>query len=125
MNCFTHQDTPAVAICRNCGKGLCGACALDSPAGVSCGGECAQWAEVLHLSVRRYKGAARQQSRSTWMSVFLFGGVGIVMLMIVAEHLRESLPFDSTTQFLALLGALFLAFGVMLSFAAVRMRGAE
>jgi hypothetical protein len=29
MNCAIHTDTPAVAYCRTCGKGLCAACRRD------------------------------------------------------------------------------------------------
>ncbi|MDR3293815.1 MAG: hypothetical protein LBT20_06935, partial [Clostridiales bacterium] len=33
MNCFIHEDRPAVATCMRCGKGMCTDCALffDTP----------------------------------------------------------------------------------------------
>jgi hypothetical protein len=36
MNCATHQDTPAVAFCRTCGKPLCGNCTRDVRGVVYC-----------------------------------------------------------------------------------------
>jgi len=29
MNCYNHQTQPAVAVCTDCGKGLCGTCASN------------------------------------------------------------------------------------------------
>ncbi|TKJ28914.1 MAG: hypothetical protein CEE40_10340 [Chloroflexi bacterium B3_Chlor] len=39
MNCYTHPDTDAVATCTECGKALCGTCAIDV-AGKICCREC-------------------------------------------------------------------------------------
>src|SRR5258708_21825 len=36
MNCATHSDTAAVAVCRSCGKPLCGTCTRDVRGVVYC-----------------------------------------------------------------------------------------
>lgn len=36
MNCYHHPQSPALAICKRCGKGLCGECSLETPDGVVC-----------------------------------------------------------------------------------------
>lgn len=40
MKCFNHQEAEAVAICKNCGKGLCHDCAVDLTDGVACKNRC-------------------------------------------------------------------------------------
>jgi hypothetical protein len=36
MNCANHQDAPAVAYCRTCGKPLCSTCVRDTGGAVQC-----------------------------------------------------------------------------------------
>lgn len=36
MKCYTHPDTDAVATCTECGKALCGKCAIDVGGKVHC-----------------------------------------------------------------------------------------
>ena len=38
MDCYYHDETTAVAVCRSCGKGLCRACGVDVGQGVACAG---------------------------------------------------------------------------------------
>jgi hypothetical protein len=40
MKCFYHPQTDAVAICKNCGKGLCAECVSDVGHGAACKGKC-------------------------------------------------------------------------------------
>jgi hypothetical protein len=49
MNCFNHQDKPAVAECRFCGKNVCGECAVElgRGRGVACSIVCERMARAL------------------------------------------------------------------------------
>lgn len=38
MNCFVHPERNAVGVCRNCGKGLCTECAVETTNAVACAG---------------------------------------------------------------------------------------
>ena len=40
MKCFYHPQTDAVAICKNCSKGLCTECVSDVGHGSACKGKC-------------------------------------------------------------------------------------
>jgi hypothetical protein len=80
MKCFTHRDTDAVALCQNCGKGLCGACAVASGDGMSCAGACAEKvclaASVVRQQARGY--AAMHKALSVIMAcVLLMGFIGL------------------------------------------------
>jgi hypothetical protein len=36
MNCYLHEDVPAVAYCRSCGRALCGVCQRPAADTVFC-----------------------------------------------------------------------------------------
>ena len=36
MNCFNHQDTSAVGLCKTCNKGVCSDCANSMETGIYC-----------------------------------------------------------------------------------------
>jgi hypothetical protein len=40
MNCFEHQQKPAVGMCTNCGRGLCKECTTVVDGMLSCRGGC-------------------------------------------------------------------------------------
>ena len=42
MNCFNHQESVAVGVCRNCSKSVCHECLLQTefPVGVVCSEQC-------------------------------------------------------------------------------------
>ena len=61
MNCFKHQDTNSVGVCRNCFKGVCSECAIEFDSGIACSEECLEKAkatvQVIANSVLAQKGA--------------------------------------------------------------------
>ena len=48
MKCFNHEGVDAVAICKNCNKALCHACASDVGNGVACTGACEDEVRALN-----------------------------------------------------------------------------
>lgn len=46
MNCFNHNESPAIAFCKQCGKGLCKECVTETPNGVFCKGACGHGASA-------------------------------------------------------------------------------
>lgn len=62
MKCFNHEGVDAVAICKNCNKALCHACAVDVGNGVSCAGPCEQEVIALNELIRRNRTAAQRTS---------------------------------------------------------------
>lgn len=59
MNCHTHPDAAATAICKFCGKGICTACQVDTGAGFACSPACA---EEVQLANRLAKHAQKLYS---------------------------------------------------------------
>jgi uncharacterized membrane protein YcjF (UPF0283 family) len=85
MNCFYHQQTTAVGICKNCNRGLCQGCAAELTNGIACVGRCEESALAL----------SRLQSRSTrsvntlaWMMLALAVAVAplALVVMLFAEN---------------------------------------
>ena len=42
MNCFTHQTTHSVGVCKSCLKAVCTECAIDTGRGLACSATCEQ-----------------------------------------------------------------------------------
>lgn len=58
MTCFNHDGVDAVAICKNCNKALCHACAVDVGNGIACANACEQEVIALNELIRRNRTAA-------------------------------------------------------------------
>jgi len=86
MLCFTHNTVPAIAVCKSCGKALCGTCVKDLGFALVCSESCAGDARDNHELVQRakrvYGMGSFKRSVPTLTLVFIlfavfFGGFGI------------------------------------------------
>ena len=71
MNCYNHRTTPALAICRACGKGLCQGCA-HTGAAIACRDACESRVRLLGRIVDDNEKAMRTANAQT-RSAGLFG----------------------------------------------------
>jgi hypothetical protein len=55
MQCYSHNSTSAVGICRACGKGLCPACAREIKVGIVCSDPCREFVETQTEMTERAK----------------------------------------------------------------------
>ena len=85
MNCYYHQDTVAIGVCRSCLRGLCPQCAVDLGAGLACRDRCEQDVKDL-LTYRKeggpdaiggHAGFERKPARLPLTFIFLILGGGI------------------------------------------------
>jgi hypothetical protein len=99
MRCFYHSTIEAVAICKNCSKGLCAECAFEVVNGIACKGKCE--AEVLALNemIQRGKksGQIIDESRER----------------TAQSYKRTAGTYTSTGIFMGLLGLYFAVRGLM------------
>lgn len=42
MQCYSHTGAHAIGVCRNCGRGVCRACATETGRDIVCSTDCAQ-----------------------------------------------------------------------------------
>lgn len=82
MKCFHHPQVDAVAICKNCHKGLCADCAADLGNGVACKGRCE--AEVAALSdlQQRNKTAYLKAANAYNKQAILMAGFGSLAALV-------------------------------------------
>jgi hypothetical protein len=48
MKCFRHNNSEAIGICKNCGKGLCTFCVVDLGYGLACIDSCQDAVKAIH-----------------------------------------------------------------------------
>jgi Flp pilus assembly protein TadB len=85
MHCFYHRDVEAIGSCKNCARGLCPECAAEVENGLACRSRCEAEVAALNRVIARNK-TAYQKASGTYLQ---------------------------TAVFYVLLGAVFLAAGVL------------
>jgi hypothetical protein len=111
MNCFSHQTTAAVGICKSCGKGLCPRCAGDTGVGLACRDACEDRVLILGKIVTnnaRVMKTANAQARSSGLYLVLSGAL---FLAIGGWGYTERNQF--LAAFLGGLGLIMLGFGLV------------
>lgn len=108
MRCYYHRDVEAIATCRNCCRGLCGACTAEVDKASACRGRCEADVAALHALVARSDSAfttAARQLRIAALICLMFAGLFVV--------LSRRMPFAMAT-WLLLPAALVLLVGAAL-----------
>ena len=127
MNCFYHQTSPAVGICKSCGKGVCPACAVDLGKGLACKARCEENAQemidLIDSNIRRSAFSeqvltATRQNRY-FNSVYMLV-LGIVLLGFAAYAALWS-GFNLIALYTGVFGTVFLIFGLIALRNAIRL----
>lgn len=80
MECFAHQGSCAVGVCKACGKAVCRSCAIDVGVALACSQDCAKEAADVHEMNQRGKriygiGVDRKRLPSGIVMWLLFGTI--------------------------------------------------
>jgi quinol-cytochrome oxidoreductase complex cytochrome b subunit len=62
MRCFYHEIVDAVAICKNCNRGVCHECAIEFANGVACKNRCEAEVEAVNQMIDRSKTSHQKTS---------------------------------------------------------------
>ena len=62
MKCYNHDAADAIAICKNCNKALCRACAVDVGNGIACRNSCEQEVIAVNELIQRNKTSSQRTS---------------------------------------------------------------
>jgi hypothetical protein len=65
VNCFYHQNEPAIGICKSCGKGVCRECAVDFTQGLACRGRCEDDVQTRIRQINDYDKVLAQNREQT------------------------------------------------------------
>ena len=121
MNCYHHQDTVSVGVCRHCFRGVCSACAVSFDDGLACRGKCEEKAKqlVIYLqksikSAESYQKIYASSSKTLLASSLFFISIGLVYMALPWFYGRD----DGGWSYIV--GGIFLSFGI-----AVALRGRE
>lgn len=108
MLCYRHDERPANAVCKNCGKATCSECSEDTGRGIVCGFSCAEELRESNLLEDRLKqqfGVGNAPPLPASVPAYaMFGGI----LLVVGIYLSYTRP---GIEYLSL--ALSAAFFVM------------
>jgi hypothetical protein len=119
MICFVHADSPAVAICKHCAKGLCAACAVVGAGGASCRGACEERVALYEALVRRSKSTFSALAPMFWALTAICALLGLGAIAGAGWEVARGAPATAQMQ-VALVGVVALALAVVSSFLALR-----
>jgi hypothetical protein len=93
MECFTHANTNAVGVCKNCGKAICRECAHDAGFAVTCSDACATEAAALNEMNQRGKKlygidatSSRLASSVVMWAIFFVCSIGYGLWQLPRNH---------------------------------------
>lgn len=77
MQCFYHRDLSAVGLCKGCGRGVCGECAVEYAEGLACRGRCEQAVTELITLIERNRRAVVRSGRAVYAFPVFFVVIGV------------------------------------------------
>jgi hypothetical protein len=81
MHCYFHRDLEAVGICKNCGRGLCPACAAEVENGLACRQRCEEEVGALNRITSRSKTAYEKTSGAYARTALFYLALGLAFLL--------------------------------------------
>ena len=105
MNCNRHQNVPAIAICRNCFRGVCSDCAMPYADGTACSPHCFEKAQA---TTRVVENAVLAQRGARFGRHFF----PIFMILLGTLFLVAGLQHGIRFRFDTLAGLMFFSLGV-------------
>jgi hypothetical protein len=98
MRCFVHANDDAVATCKNCSRGLCRACAVEFPDGVSCKGHCEAAVQAINSLISKNTSLAPTAGRVWYTNSVVFIAMGVAALYFGLTDFGDK-PLNFTTLF--------------------------
>jgi hypothetical protein len=109
MNCFYHPQMVAIAICKNCNRGLCADCGSDVGNGIACKNKCEEEVRAFNEMIDRNKSSYRKTGNFLIAIAMFFISCGL--LGLVAMFRWRELPFLILGSFLLISGIVMFLFG--------------
>ena len=90
MKCFNHDPADAIAICKNCNKALCRACAVDVGNGMACLNSCEQEVIAVNELVQRNKTASQRTGYAYQRNAIVSLLLALVLAYLGFNSYREN-----------------------------------
>lgn len=108
MKCYNHQNIDALAICKNCNKGLCKDCLTEIDDGIACTGHCAEKVTKINELIE-----GNINSKNSAVGPYMRNGYLYLLMGLV--FVAYGTLINSNMEFIAIMGVLFLV-GSIFSF---------
>ena len=84
VKCFYHVNDDAVALCKNCNRGLCPSCAADMTNGTACLNRCEAQVAAVNEVIERNKTGYQKASGAYSRNALLYLILGVIMCLVGA-----------------------------------------
>ena len=103
MKCFYHPEADAVAVCKNCGRGVCPGCAADAGPAIACRDKCETEIRAMNEYWQRNKTAHLKTSAAYLKYAIFYALCGGVLI-----HFGWRVPLGDTSTFIISIGVICL-----------------
>src|SRR6185503_8137471 len=101
MKCFNHPAIDAVALCKNCSKGLCHECLVELENGIACKASCVEEVTAINQLIDRNKTTHIKTASAYYRNAFIYGAMGLVFILVAFLD-------DKVRMFMLPIGSIFL-----------------
>ena len=110
MKCYYHTSVDAVAICKNCSRGVCQECAAEVGNGIACKSRCETEVEAINRMISRNKTAYQRTRAAYSRNAVIYLMLAAIFIALGGTEFRAGLFFG---WFWLLTGAIFLIAAVL------------
>jgi hypothetical protein len=94
MKCFNHPEKDAVAICKNCNKGLCPECTAEVNNGIACKGKCEEEVLFLDKMIQKNKTILNKTASAYYRSSVILIVFGVVFIIFGLKTFADMPPLQ-------------------------------
>jgi hypothetical protein len=106
MNCYNHQSVPAIAICKNCNKGLCPECLTEVENGIACTATCVEEVKAINTLISKNKSATGRVAGAYYRTTFIYLAMSLLFFY-------TAFAYSDMKVYGAIAGGIFLIGGLL------------
>ena len=110
MKCYYHPAADAVAVCKNCSRGVCPGCAAEVGNGIACKGKCEAEVEAVNQIINRNKTSFQKAGAAFSRNAVIYLMLGVLFAALGVTELSARAVLG---WFLLLTGAVFLVGAIL------------
>jgi hypothetical protein len=107
MNCYNHHHAAAVAICKNCSKGLCPECLTEVENGIACTATCIEEVKTVNALINNSKKSSGRAASSYYRNAFIYAALALLFFY-------SGIKYDSLKTYGIAAGCIFLIGSLLL-----------
>jgi hypothetical protein len=108
MLCYTHPNQQAIAICKNCNKGVCPLCVIEIEDGIACSEHCAEKVNMINGMINRNKNLPGKTKGAYYRAAFIYLAMASLFIVTAVVYQDMKLYGFAAGVIFAIGGALTL-----------------